>query len=222
MNKNKINRFLLVTSILSVIVLLIGATFSYFTMKTGSDTDALSVTASKIDLGLSISSVYTEHKLIPTDDSDIMTAYRQSCVDDFGFGACLAYQLELTNFSISQDIIGTIDFTVNNIENLSYMVLDENNNVYQDKVSINSSGLVNLPLGSNFILEDGSENSTSKKFILIIWLTNLPDTNQDEFDANGNFSATVDYRSIYGGKITGTINGEGNGNSDDTSQVGGS
>ena len=47
-NSNKINKFLLVTTILSMTILLIGGTFSYFTLSTMSKMNALAVSAGKV------------------------------------------------------------------------------------------------------------------------------------------------------------------------------
>lgn len=207
MKQNKINVFLLVTSILSTFILLIGATFSYFSTRNMSKMNALAVEAGKVRLGLGVSPLYTGYKLIPTNDSDIMTAYNQKCLDDYGNGACLAYEFEVYNFNLKQDVIGKIDFNVEGIENLSYIVLDENDIIYLDKTSVGNGITKDLPLGEHFILEDATElNSKSKKFKLIIWLTNL-EQDQNETDAGGQFSATITFSSVYGGKLTATIDG---------------
>lgn len=207
MKQTKINVFLLVTSILSTFILLIGATFSYFSTRNMSKMNALAVEAGKVRLGLGVSPLYTGYKLIPTNDSDIMTAYNQQCLDDYGYGACLAYEFEVYNFNLKQDVIGKIDFNVEGIENLSYMVLDENDTIYLDKTSVGKGITKDLPLGEHFILEDATElNSKSKKFKLIIWLTNL-EQDQNETDAGGQFSATITFSSVYGGKLTATIDG---------------
>lgn len=207
MKQNKINVFLLVTSILSTFILLIGATFSYFSTRNMSKMNALAVEAGKVKLGLGVSPLYTGYKLIPTNDSDIMTAYDQQCLDDYGNGACLAYEFEVYNFNLKQDVIGKIDFNVEGIENLSYIVLDENDTIYLDKTSVGNGITKDLPLGEHFILEDATElNSKSKKFKLIIWLTNL-EQDQNEIDAGGQFSATITFSSVYGGKLTATIDG---------------
>lgn len=207
MKQNKINVFLLVTSILSTFILLIGATFSYFSTRNMSKMNALSVEAGKVRLGLGVSPLYTGYKLIPTNDSDIMTAYNQKCLDDYGYGACIAYEFEVYNFNLKQDVIGKIDFNVEGIENLSYMVLDENDTIYLDKTSVGNGITKDLPLGEHFILEDATElNSKSKKFKLIIWLTNL-EQDQNDTDAGGQFSATITFSSVYGGKLTATIDG---------------
>ena len=208
MKQNKINVFLLVTSILSTFILLIGATFSYFSTRNMSKMNALSVEAGKVRLGLGVSPLYTGYKLIPTNDSDIMTAYNQQCLDDYGYGACLAYEFEVYNFNLKQDVIGKIDFNVEGIENLSYMVLDENDDVYVDVTHISVSNSSGLSLGNPFTLEKGnSSGDTSKKFTLLIWLT---DNNQvqDETDADKSFSADVTYRTSVGGRLTASVDGK--------------
>ncbi len=207
MKQNKINIFLLVTTILSTVVLLIGATFSYFSTKTMSKMNALAVEAGKVRLGLGVSPLYTGFELIPTRDEDIMTAYEHKCIDYYSNGACNVYEFQVFNFNKRQDVIGKIDFTVNHIENLSYMVLDENDNIYLEKTSVKNGETKDLPLGDNFILDDANElGSTSRKFKLVIWLTNK-DEAQEKYDAGGSFNATITFNSVYGGKLTASIEG---------------
>lgn len=207
MGTNKVNIFLLITSILSTLILVVGATFSYFTVSNMSDVDALTVEAGKISLGLGVSSKYTGHALIPLRDEDIDIAYERKCLDDYGMGACLAYTLELFNYSKTQEVIGTIDFTITDIENLSYMVLDENGNRYLDITHVNSSDSTGLSLGDAFSILGGVDSAPgTKKFTLLIWLSNL-ERDQSEIDAAGSFAAVVSYNSSYGGRLTATVDG---------------
>lgn len=206
MESYRANKFLFVTSVLSIMVLTLGATFSFFTVSDRSEYDAVKVEANKIQLALSIDKLYTDHELIPTNDEDIIKAYNNKCVDIYGYGACHAYTIEVSNFSSKQDLIGTIDFDIYGIDNLSYMVLDEEKNTYLSKQSIKDGKSENLSLGEHFILEDATENNpSSRRFTLLIWLTNL-DKDQQETDANGNFTASISYESvIFGSKLTGTM-----------------
>lgn len=205
--QNKVNIFLLITTIFSTLILLIGATFSYFSTRNMSKMNALAVEAGKVRLGLSVSALSTGHKLIPTNDSDIMTAYKQNCIDDYGNGACSLYEFEVYNFNKSQDVIGKIDFNVSKIENLSYMILDENDNVYLSKISVPNGETKDLPLGEHFLLGEATElSSTSRKFKLIIWLTNLEE-DQNDIDAGGSFSAVITFSSVTGGRLTATVEG---------------
>ncbi len=207
MRENKLNVFLLITSVLSISILVIGATYSFFTMSTMSKVNAVSVEAGKVQLGLGISPIYTGYKLVPMNDEDVMKAYHQKCLDNIGSGACLAYGIEVFNFADSQDIIGKIDFNLNGIANLSYLVLDENNNIYLNNTKVGENG-TNMPLGDSFTLNNGSSTAPfSRKFVLILWISNL-DRNQNEEDMGGVFSATVTYSSVLGGRITATVDGE--------------
>lgn len=208
MKMEKRNIFTLTTIILSIIILLIGATFSYFTMIERSKNNELDVEAAKISIGLGVSPIYTGHKLIPTNDEDIMKAYNQKCVDDLNNGACLAYGLEVFNYYKAFPITGKIDFKVKDIENLSYMILDENDNVYLEKTPIKGE-TTGMPLGPSFELEDANGIiPTSKKFILLVWLTNLKDEDQAEQDSGGSFTAKITYESIAGGKTVASIGGQ--------------
>lgn len=207
MDSNKVNKFLLATTVLSILILLVGTTFSYFTISNRSKLNAMSVEAGRVKLGLGVSDMTSGIKLIPTRDEDIMIAYKHNCIDDYGFGACNIFEFSVSNFSNSQDVIGNISFDVKNIEHLSYIILDENDNIYLEKTSIPNGISSNLSLGEHFILEDGSEVTPSNKvFKLVIWLSNL-DKAQDEEDAGGTYSATVTYSSVNGNILTGTVNG---------------
>ena len=59
MKENKLNVFLLITSVLSISVLVVGATYSFFTMSAMSRVNAVSVEAGKVQLGLGVSPIYT-------------------------------------------------------------------------------------------------------------------------------------------------------------------
>lgn len=174
MDGNKVNKFLLITTILSVSVLLISATFSYFTVNNRSKLNAVSVEAGRLQLGLGVSDMTSGIKLIPTRDEDIMTAYLHNCIDDNGFGACNVFDFTLSNFSYEQDVVGKISFTINNIKHLSYMVIDDNDNIYLGKTSIDVDNSNDLSLGEHFVLNAGSEAiPTTRRFKLVVWLSNI-------------------------------------------------
>lgn len=203
--RNKV--FFLTTTIISLIFMLIGTTFSYFTVKARSNLDAVAADAGKIRIGLSISPLYTGLKLIPMHDTDLDTAYAQNCIDDLGNGACVAYTLAISNFDIATEVEGTIDFTIDGIENLSYIVLDEQGNRYTSISHIDSSDSTNLSLGPSFtLLEGSSETPTTKTFTLIIWLTETGGE-QDDTDADGRFTANVTYSTSESGRLTASIEG---------------
>lgn len=216
---NNINKFLLVTTILSMAILLIGGTFSYFSLSQMSKLNAIAVEAGKVRLGLGVSPIYTGYKIIPLDDKYINVAYNQKCIDDVGNGACLAYGLEVFNFELGTEVEGIIDFHLDGIENLSYMVLDEGGNVYKEITHIDVNSPNGLSLGNAFRLDDAKDgNSTSKKLILLIWLTDNGKS-QEDTDAGKTFSADVTFRTSLGGRLTASVDGMRD-SSDDTSKIG--
>lgn len=206
MDKREKKYLLLAIYIFSFIIMSFGVAFSYFTARTRSENNALSAKSGHLSLELEITQKYSGYKLVPMDDSDVLRAYQNGCLDINGRGACSAYNILITNKTAKQNIEGTVDFTINHIENLSYLVLDENGNIYQNITKINKS-TKNLPLGSNFILDSALETGipTKKEFTLIIWLSNY-DYNQKE-DAGGTFEASITYNSIYGQQLSSTVSG---------------
>ena len=190
----------------SMIVMIIGITFSYFTTKTRSNKDALSIKSGHLFLTLDVESKYSGHKLIPLADSNVIEAYNNKCFDDYGNGVCVAYDIIITNDTVKQDVMGNIDFNVENINNLSYLVLDEESNIYQ-KITKVEENTKNMPLGSNFILDSAFDTGTStkRKFTLVIWLSDY-DSNQLG-DMGGNFTASITYNSVYGQKLSSVISG---------------
>ena len=198
----KTNKNLLVLPILSMIVLLLGATFSFFNISAYSNEGAVGVTAAVVDIEVEVSPLYTGKDLIPMDDNLVMTGYNHNCVDDNQFGACHVYEISVINNGDGSEYSGTINFSINGIEHLNYLLLDEEDNVYVSGTPIVSG--TDQSLGNSFAL---ASNET-KKFKLVVWLSNYEDEQDDE-DGGGSYSALVTYASTYGTRITGTFSSNG-------------
>lgn len=196
----KKNKFLLVISVLSFIFVLLGATFSFFTNFRGSKNGAVAANSIIVGANVSISALYNDYKLIPMNDSDILTAFSDEfkCVDINNYGACNAYNIDIENIGEEMDYHGTITFNIGGITNLNYMILDEDNNEYVPATRIVSGEP--MTLGSSFILP----KEGSRHFKLLIWLSNY-DRDQNDEDAGGTYNASVTYESVNGYKITGSI-----------------
>ncbi len=192
----KKNKLLISMSIILLIIMLIGTTFSYFAAFVKSDRNIESVAAT-FGAGVEITELYGGKSMIPMDDSDVMTGYNNQCVDIKGYGACYAYNIHIDNTGDKFSYVGTINFDVNDIKNLKYLVLDEENNKYVEDTLISGD---DQTLGDSFELDTGE----SRDFVLVIWLSNLEGPQDDE-DAGGNFSASVTYETTYGSRITGTF-----------------
>ena len=200
------NKILLGMTILSMFIMLIGATFSYFSANSKGRENAVVATAASIKVNLNTSQIYIGDKIIPLLDTDIAKAYGKGCVDDLGNKVCAAYGLEIFNYSIENEMEGLINFDISGINNLSYMVLDSSGNVYKDVTHINPSNSTNLSLGNSFKLLEGTDDEpTSKSFTLLIWLSEIG-TDQNSIDGDGTFSASVTYRS-NGTGLTASVQG---------------
>ena len=196
----KSNKFLLIVSILTLIFVLVGATFSYFTTGVRSETGATSATSARVGINLSALALYNynDRQLIPTNDDDIMTAYQHKCIDIHDYGACQAYTITIENVGKALEYSGTIEFKLDEVTNLNYLILDENDEIYLDKTGIVSE--TEQSLGEAF---DLAENET-KVFKLLIWVPNY-NYNQNEEDSSGKFDAIITYKSTSNYIISGTI-----------------
>ena len=194
----KPNKFIPVLSVLTLLVSIAGATFAYFASDAQSSSNAVSVTSTNINIGLDVTPLYTGVDLIPTNDSDIMTAYGNQCVDRYGNGACQAYTITVQNTGADLDYQGNITFNLNHITNLKYLVLDSTGNAYTQLTTITSG--TTQSLGNTFTVLSG----TSTTFTLIIWVPNF-NYPQNTEDANGSFSAAISYISSTGSAVSGYI-----------------
>ena len=193
-------KFLSIISVLSLIFILIGTTFSFFSVTTGSRESALAANSSRVGVNVTVSLLYDGHSLIPMNDSDIMTAYEHQCVDINNYGACQAYTIDVDNIGDEFDYQGTINFNIGNITNLNYIVLDEEDHEIARSMQLQSG--TDLSLGDTFTLP----KDASRHFKLLIWLSNF-ERNQNLEDAGGNYGALISFESVGGYKITGSISG---------------
>ena len=117
---------------LSFVFVLIGSTMAYFTMTSGSTQSAAGASSSNVGISLLAEPLYNEKKLIPLNDSDVMTAYDSNCVDINNYGACHAYTITIENAGNALTYDGYVNFELTNITNLNYMVLDENDDASEE------------------------------------------------------------------------------------------
>lgn len=193
----KKNEFLIIISVLTLVVAVLGATFSFFRVMTQSS-DVAFVEAANLSINLDVIPLYQHNNLIPLDNDRVIEAFNNECLDARGNSACTAYTIKITNNGQNMDYIGNIKFKLDQITNLNYIVLNEDNTIYNDITSIVSD--TDQALGEKFNLIDG----VNKTFKLVIWLPNL-DYIQDYEDGSGNFTASVTYSAATGSKVTGTF-----------------
>ncbi len=189
--------FGIIVSILTLIIVMIGATFAYFSATIRGDKD-LETQSFKFSLNMSVTPEFGGKGLIPMNDSDLSKAYNNRCVDVNGNNACTAFRISLINNGDDLSLTGNMDFNKLDVVNMSYAIMDSDGNIYKEATSTGDG--TNLSLGNSFDLKKGEV----KDFILVIWLSNL-DVEQDEEDASGSFSASITYQALDGSKLSANI-----------------
>ena len=203
----------LIIIIIVLVSSIIGSTFAYLTSKTESASNSISTSSSTYSLSMDILPIYNAFRIIPMDDNDVIKALKNNCKDKYNRGACSAYQINVNNNDINlKSITGKMDVTLSNITNISYMFFEEKEEITNENecVTINEKIYCmtkeatpvlegkDLPFGSYDIL-----NTTEKNFLLVLWLTNLEES-QNDYDL-GDYNATVTFIMGDGGSITGNI-----------------
>lgn len=200
-----------------VLVCSIGSTYAYLAAVTGSNDAVLNTSSTNYSISMNVVPVYDGFSFIPMDNNNVLRALRDEfgCKDKYGRGACLAYRISLYGYDDNINVLsGSMDVHLNHITNLSYMVLqevsedayDEDNcvsvkdNLYciaKDATSVNEGK--SLSLGNEYDIT----GTTEKNFLLVLWLSNLEES-QNEYDI-GSFDATVTFGMGSGGEIKGSI-----------------
>ena len=185
--------------VLTFLFVVVGTTFSYFTNRNTSGEGAVSAKAAVVGAELLIRALYNEKGLIPLNNTDVDKALENNCVDIHDMGACQAYTITIKNIGEAMTYAGTINFELNHITNLNYLLLDEEGNDYQPLTNIVAE--TEMSLGSNVSLA----KDEVKTFTLVIWVPNY-NYDQNEEDI-GSFLASVTYKSPDAYQIKGSING---------------
>ncbi len=201
---------------LMVIVLFISAsstTYAYLTASTSSASNSVKTKSTIYKISMNILPIYSDFSFIPMNDSDALKALRNKCVDKYNRGACSAYKIFVYDYDENlASISGVMDITTDNMKNLSYMVLEESSENNPDTcvqigeknycIAKEASPILD---GSSLSLGDSYDvyGKKSKELILMLWLTNL-DESQNESDI-GSFQASVTILAGNGGEIKGTI-----------------
>lgn len=202
--------------IIAIVVLgmsTIGTTYAYWVAVAASPSSSVKTNSTSYSLSMSITPLYSDFKFIPMDDNDALKGLKNKCRDQYNRGACTAYQIKVYDYDKNTAFIsGRINTKLDNISNLSYMVLEEQDEYNSDKCAtiqdknycIAEGPVAILPeedmsLGSKYNVE----NKTEKNFILLLWLSNLNES-QNKYDL-GDFNSTVIFSMGNGGEIKGSI-----------------
>lgn len=211
--KRKTKVLYLALLIFVLIISVISSTYAYIAATTGSAVNSVNTGSTIYSISMDIHPIYSDFSLIPMNDVDALKGIGNQCRDKYNRGVCSAYQLYVYGYDKElRYISGFIDFETNNMKNLSYMVLEESDQ-YDDSKCVNISDSIYCisrgasPISSDTQLSLGESydvfGKDSKKLLLVIWLSNL-DESQNEEDI-GSFNASVTIQAGNGGEIKGSI-----------------
>lgn len=203
----------LISFIIILAMSVIGSTYAYWVSTAYSPDKSVNTASTSYSIAMNITPLYSDFKFIPMDNQDALKALKNECRDQYDRGACNAYMIHIDGYDEKLNYIsGSMDVTLNNITNLSYMMFEENSEYNEDNcVNINDKAYciakeatsvndgVNLSLGDSYVVA----NTTEKNFILLIWLTNLEES-QNATDL-GDFNSIITFSMGNGGEIKGSI-----------------
>ena len=191
----------LIISILTLVIMGLGATFAFFTMNVNEkNKENILATSAKVKVNLKVLTLYTGYNILPTNDEDIEKAFKNECIDSIGNGACLAYTIEIDNDGNSQSGYLSFKFNSETLENLKFILLDNDNNY---NIIQNPTYAVDGEVKVNEIINMNTNDV--KKYTLVVWLSNIKENEQNK-EQGGDFTAMVSYSSSSGSRITGSMN----------------
>ena len=223
-NKRNSEIFLGIVGVATLIVAIIGASFSYFVASASSAESAVDLTAYEFNSSLSLQPIYaSDAKMIPIDPMGIVEnadspnntnlAYAlnvaKKCTDDHGFKVCALYEITLTNNAPEavtlQGTIVTEEATT--FENLMYRPVTKSGESYT--IGSNATSLSTVANGSINIGEITVQpnGGTATVYALIY----LNETGLEEEPQNAEMGATYKGRFVFtstaanGNKLTGTF-----------------
>ena len=214
MNKNKEYKLLYLVAIIAVITIsLLGSTYAYLTATTISIENDVNTSSTSYSISMDITPIYSGFSMIPMNDEYALKGINNKCKDKFDRGVCQAYSIRVYDYAENLDYVsGYMDVETDNISNLSYMVFGPSDTFDEEKcINIENKyyckSIEQTPTGEGQNLSLGdSYNVEGKKdtnIVLLIWLTNLNKSQNNE--DIGNFNTTVTMQAGNGGEIKGTI-----------------
>ena len=193
--------FLIVISIITLIVAIVGATFAYFTAQLQGDRQ-VEVTAYKFASTMSINEVVPRTgddynslqptaDFIPLNDSDVISAVNttNNCVDERGYRICKVYEVKISNSGDAMKFTGKLEVQQSGFKNLKFRLLSGSVDNLTEVTGSDATAIPEFPSTTPATLpsaaitfENGatelevsagtSELPTDATYYLVIWLSN--------------------------------------------------
>lgn len=159
--KTKVQYFILIVYVLTIIVTIIGATFAYFTAMVSSNENTVSLIAAEYKIELDDDTSLIKSNLIPSkeiyvdrasflrvdDNNNFIHPYEQdgekviektACIDDHLYEICSIYTFTISNPMTTNELPArvTLNPTINTFSNLYFKVVNEEMQVVHEATHI--------------------------------------------------------------------------------------
>lgn len=194
---------IILIGVTTLVISLIGATFSYFSAR-ATATNKITGTAANVGLELELEDVTTNAtgKLIPLDETNLSKAAvgdgsNGKCIDRDNNTVCKIYKITATNTSNATAILsGVIDISADSASTFTNLKWNKMTNVTTPGNSISAS----FPITAKALVTNESFSAGEvKEYYVMVYINNL-DSNQSMED-NGSFTGTVTFSSTGGSEV---------------------
>ena len=185
-----------ILGVVAIMVLTFGTTYAY--LLSSSNVEFTGEGQSGVDTTLTFEKIYHASKLVPLDNSLIVTAISKAnnkCIDKSGYEVCSLYKVILENTVDSENLYGYIrtEASTYTTDNLKYQFFDSGFNALTDIDSL--SKIANEKI---YFQKDETNYQVSiagsTTYYLAIWLT---DTGEEQSaDYSKDFSGYIGFESV--------------------------
>lgn len=193
-----------------VVIVSTGTSFAYFTVSTNTSGDEISGTTAKFDIDLGIEEIYGASQLVPLEDTLIVEAVNNNCVDKskYAYQVCSLYKITLTNNGDAQILNGYITAE----QGTNYITNHLKGQLFNNTLTETISGILTLT-------DEGTTNTEDKKYFkidetnlfttkvlsketlyLAVWLTETHDFQNEDYSKT--FNGKIAFEGLGGGNIS--------------------
>ena len=164
----------------------IGSTYAFLTATASSSENAVQAKSTTYSLSMNITPVYSDFSFIPMDNKDALKALENKCKDKYDRGACSAYNIRLYDYNDQLTFIsGKMDVTLDNISNLSYMMLEEKNEYNENScVNINDKTYATVTMNSDGVFFESISSADRIDAKYDLWIKYCKNDELDEVLSN--------------------------------------
>ncbi len=195
----------LVVGILVFFVVVIGATFAYYTFAVSNNT-TVKGDAGKVNLNLTVTKALPNNSgtddILITPFNELASNLNAKCASE-EYATCQLYKITLQNNStgVNTKVKGSVSFNNTTAPNLSWVYLDtyDSSKTYatSDLGTMNTASSEFATFKTDVLINSGN----SRDFYLLVWVNESEEEQTDE----GSYSGTIKFEDSNGNGVTSTF-----------------